>query len=422
MQALELEPLELVIPGSYYDSQIYNGRLYLWKADSSIITIDWNKLIEIIRVSEELKVAFALGFQYGDNLYNNLLLKDAEIKSMIVEKFKLLSKKTIEVSQKTLDNCTVSEENNPLPFPHADSSIHYKTIYIGSKSGVSSSPCNIGSSDAKAIKLWDSPVLSLSASHLTLAMAAGSEGLFDYSLKQNYYEKHSEPCRISEKHSNFARWLYPSIFSSSYFNEGCLADFKVKNKIKSNQQLNQSQEESRVKKSAITARNISLIEKNEGRIQKREFQKNFSSSEIFANRINNEPLKFTWGSYDKICLLTENHIELVRYYPRAKNETKKFVNLGSVKIQNSIGDIISADSSFFGIVLEAEESLLVVNSRLEHKHFGGEPVNWRVFPRSRNYTNQLHIIYDDSLHIYSFTHDYFVNQQSKKIGMAFTTK
>ena len=46
----------------------------------------------------------------------------------------------------------------------------------------------------------------------------------------------------------------------------------------------------------------------------------------------------------------------------------------------------------------------------------GEPVRWRIFPRSTNFTNQLHIIYDDRIEILSFVHDYFVNQKSKLAG------
>jgi len=49
--------------------------------------------------------------------------------------------------------------------------------------------------------------------------------------------------------------------------------------------------------------------------------------------------------------------------------------------------------------------------------FAGEPVNWRIFPRSKHYENQLHIIYNDRLEIISFNHDYFVNQNEKWAGI-----
>jgi hypothetical protein len=47
----------------------------------------------------------------------------------------------------------------------------------------------------------------------------------------------------------------------------------------------------------------------------------------------------------------------------------------------------------------------------------GEPTNWRVFPRSRDYRNHLHIIYEDHVEIVIFTHDYFIDQHTKLAGI-----
>ena len=421
MQTLNLPPLELIIPGAYYDSQIYDGRLYLWTTDDSIITLDWDNLIHNISIDEKLKISLILGFQYGEKLYKDLLFQDSEIQELLIEKFKNLSEQPIEVSNSVLDNYTIIEQENPLPFPHSDSYIHYGTVFVGSQSGVSASRCKYDrqtSLNPKSIKLWDAPVLSLSASHLTLALATGSEGLFDYSLVQRSGEKRNEPRSISSEHSNFARWLYPGIFSSSYFNRGYFADFK---ESKESQYSNEAIQLTLPLFEDTSITKISSLEKDDVKIKKREFQKTYQSNDIFDTRTNEQSSIFTWGSRDKICLVTENSIELVRCFPR-KKEAQKFQSIGSVSGQYFPEDIVSADSSFFGIVLEEEDSLLVINSLRQQQRFLGEPVNWRVFPQSRNYTNQLHIIYEDSIHIYSFNHDYFVDQKKKKIGMSFKTK
>jgi hypothetical protein len=47
----------------------------------------------------------------------------------------------------------------------------------------------------------------------------------------------------------------------------------------------------------------------------------------------------------------------------------------------------------------------------------GEPVNWRVFPRSKHYANHLHVVYDDRLEVWSFNHDYFLDQKKKRLGI-----
>ncbi|MFN6466281.1 MAG: hypothetical protein RMZ41_031315 [Nostoc sp. DedVER02] len=428
MQTLNIKPLEIVIPGSYYDSQIYDGKLYLWKNDGSITTLNWNKLIENINVNENLKLVLKFSVQYGDNLYNNVLFQDSDIKDLILKKFQELVENSIEISYPDLSKLIVSEQNNPLPFPHADSSIHYKTVYVGSQSGVSSSKCAYSRSKSLnpvADKLCDVPVVSLSASHLTLALAAGSEGLFDYYIGKNPSQKRNEPRLILGQHSNFVRWLYPSIFSSSYFNEGYFADFKASKKRKSIKKGYKRQEPQLIPLNILdtdTDENpvsIASLEIGETQITNRDFQKSFSSSEIFTNRDNNNSSIFTWGTHDKICLLTEKYINLVKFHPKGKEQQDKFISLGSIESKELLDDLISADSSFFGIVLEKEDGILVITSLLEYIHFPGEPVNWRLFPKSKNYTNQLHIIYEDRLCIYSFNHDFFVDQENKKIGISF---
>ena len=52
----------------------------------------------------------------------------------------------------------------------------------------------------------------------------------------------------------------------------------------------------------------------------------------------------------------------------------------------------------------------------------GPITRWRVYPRSMNYENHLHVILDDRIEIYSFNHDYFLSQQEKEIGIQFTVE
>ncbi len=61
-----------------------------------------------------------------------------------------------------------------------------------------------------------------------------------------------------------------------------------------------------------------------------------------------------------------------------------------------------------------------MKSNLETLWLEGEPVNWCVFPKSTYYTNQLHVVYEDHLCIHSFNHDYFVNQDTKSVGIMYS--
>jgi hypothetical protein len=425
-----MQAVKVAIPGKFYDSQIYNGRLYLWRIDGSFITVDWDKLVDQITISEELKIVLKFSLRFSDELYGNSLLQDAEVRRLMQSKFKRLSESVIKIKNETLSLCTISEQDNPFPFPHADSTIHYQTIYVGSQSGVSASGCKTaqrnGTLDTTE-KLLDLPVLSLSASHLNLALAAGDEGLFDYSLFQNSIDKYRDPRPLSNNHCNLTRWLYPSIFGSSYFNNGYFADFKTKRKTETVKKDELVQLEG--KRSSSLASGLSEAGENQNKITQyeRKFQSLVSSENIFEQdsfEFDNigsieDGVRFTWGIQDKLCSIARNSIKIAQYSPgsRAKSTTGKFKNLGCIPINDLRGEVISADSSLFGIILEQEDGLLVVGSSLESHFFQGEPVNWRVFPKSKNYSTHLHIVYDDEIHIYAFTDDYFVDQSTKKLGI-----
>jgi len=122
-----------------------------------------------------------------------------------------------------------------------------------------------------------------------------------------------------------------------------------------------------------------------------------------------------------MCLATHESIEVVKYKPQVKRELEqKFSQLGSVEINQDLhGDIISGDSALFGFIVESENGLLVIDSEIRTTWLEGEPTSWRVFPKSKYYTNQLHVIYEKCVCVFSFNHDYFVDQSVKKVGIQY---
>jgi hypothetical protein len=83
------------------------------------------------------------------------------------------------------------------------------------------------------------------------------------------------------------------------------------------------------------------------------------------------------------------------------------------------GEVISGRVAHFGVIIEFEDKIVVLPSKGDPITFEGEPVNWRVFPTSKHYGNQLHIVYEDRIEIISFNHDYFVDQRSKLAGLEY---
>jgi len=184
---------KLTIEGAYYDSQIYAGCLYLWRMDGSLIKVDWEALIKSIEVPEILKFSVECAFLQGEYLYGKrweLLFQDAEVKQLLLRKFQNLAKIEIIFSEAKLQQFVILQQDSPFPFPHADNIIYKYNLYVASQEGVFESATEVKTktkTKTKTIeklvsrKLWDAPVLSISASYGTLALAAGSEGLFDRS-------------------------------------------------------------------------------------------------------------------------------------------------------------------------------------------------------------------------------------------------
>ena len=108
----------------------------------------------------------------------------------------------------------------------------------------------------------------------------------------------------------------------------------------------------------------------------------------------------------------------MRYVPWSDERESKYDLLDTISVASWKGEIVSAGVAVFGTVMEFDNAIVLHLSNGKIKTIKGEPVRWRVFPRSRHYENHLHIIYDDRLEIWSFNHDYFVDQSAKRLGIA----
>jgi hypothetical protein len=110
----------------------------------------------------------------------------------------------------------------------------------------------------------------------------------------------------------------------------------------------------------------------------------------------------------------------MHFNPYAKDEGDKLKPLQAIQLEQWKGDLISAKVASFGTILELENAIVVVRSDGDIQTIPGEPVQWRVFGRSKHYENQLHILYEDRLDIYSFNHDAFVVQKNKTAGSTYS--
>jgi hypothetical protein len=309
-------------------------------------------------------------------------------------KFQRLSRTQLHATEKMLKMAEKGHQDSPCPFPHADLELYQDQLYIGSAYGLYKASCNKRTKypiSTRPEKKWDGPVLGLSASYGTLAMAAGSEGLFELDLGyRTYLGKYQEGLgsqelkQLSPSSCRDCGWAYFSVFASSD-SSGYLAEF-------------------------------SKWSEQGSSIYDREADRHFETVRSALNIFDSEG--YCWGAQDKLCQATPSAIKVVKYEPWASEPVERIHYIGSVDFASWEGEVISAATANFGVIVELENALVVFTSEGGSVTLPGEPVNWRVFPRSRHYENQLHIIYDDRLEILSFNQDYLVNQEEKLLGIS----
>ena len=376
-----MQPLKLTIPGKFWDSQIYAGRLYLFRTDGSLFTLNWDSLIEDWLIDPQHRVAFECAFRRSDYLYKpefSLLFSDEELKRVIERKFASLLVSNLIVDASQLEQAKVGEQDSPFPFPHASCTIYSSQMYTGSQSGLFQASCSKQTKNpvsSRARKMWDGSVFSIAASYNEIAVAAGDDGLFEIPARESSHPEYTPRLEIS---CTFCEWAFQSIFCSSQDRGGYLADFSK-----------------RYSRLEGTSRN---------------FEQVFSAEDIFG------AAGFSWGRQDKFYLASSLGIQVIQYRPW---QDDRVITLETTHKSVERLDVQAGGVAFFGTVLELQDSLLILLSDGNQYVINGDPVSWKIFPRSRHYENHLHVVFEDRLEVYSFNQDYFVDQRSKLFGNSY---
>jgi hypothetical protein len=398
-----VQPLRLIIPGRYWDSQIYKGRLYLFGRDADVRTIDWDKLISEWNVEKRLRLALDCAFRRSDYLYGNkwsLLFADEEMRELVQAKFRDLAADMLEISSERMERFTVGRQDSPFPFPHADSTMYRDHLYAASRKGVFRA--KLSKRNKKPVgrtgeREWDAPTLAVAAKYHSLALAAGDAGLFELHLSGDGWGPSARdgPVQLAKLNCVDCNWAFYSIYGSSHVGPGYLAAFK--NEREPNQEM-----------------------------RTREFLQLLRDDTIFHNS------GYSWGNQDKLCQVSDGQVRIMRYQPWQGDVQNSFEDLGGIDMTaRSLdfteiglapwkGGVVSGGIALFGTIVECQNAVVVIPSQGAVITLPGEPVNWRVFPRSVQYENQLHLIYEDKMEILSFNHDYFVDQNEKRSGIKYT--
>lgn len=401
-----MQPVKISIKGDYYDCQIYRGRLYLWTFDGSLKVYNWNELVQSFIKKETDKIAMTFCFLDGNYLYKSSLIelfKDSDFKNILLQKFNQIEKLNLYLEEKDLQKFLFREQETPTGIIPTDTEIYGNKLYFIHEKGLYSGSAHRNKSDKFAVssrpkKIWDCNLLSIKANkYPQLALSGGDEGLFELNLASNLpnnllrVEKKSPIFQISKNHSSFSNYSYLNIYNTSLVKKSFLAQFKW-----------------------ITEKGKNNIE-----VPIRNFDSNISDKDIFE--INNDTHFLSWGIEDKIYKARNGGFDIIKlnYYADVEKGEKKFTKLNSINLHAWKGEVINGGTAYFGNIIECENALIITQSNGENLTIPGPITRWRVYPRSMNYENHLHVILDDKIEIYSFNHDYFVNQIEKRIGIQF---
>lgn len=378
-----MQPLKIALPGQFWDSQIYRGKLYLFGRDGDLVVVNWDALLDDLGVGPEDALALRCAFKTSDLLYSPRLadvLSDPELLPIMRRKFARLSEIPLEIGRQAFERHIFKRQRNPFPFPHSDCTIYYNKMYVGGPSGVWSATCAKVSGNpvsSRPTKSWDAPVFAVAALYRALACAAGDDGLFELDLQGI----ETEPAAVSTRNCVDCHWTFESIYGSSHLAPGFLAEY------------------AKVSEDDYTF--------------ERKFERIVDESDIFHDT------GYSWGTQDKLCQASEGKVRVVRYGPSSSAVPERLQQVQTITLDAWKGDVVSGKLAVFGAIVECDAAIVVALSDETVITLPGEPVNWRVFPKSIRYENHLHIVYDDYLLIASFNQDYFVDQSQKRLGIKY---
>ena len=401
-----MQPIKITLKGDYYDCQIYRGRLYLWTFDGDLKVYNWKELVQSFIKKETDNIAMTFCFLDGNYLYKSSLIelfKDKDFKNLLLKKFKEIEKPTFELSIVELEKYIFGQQETPTGILPTDTEIYSNKLYFINENGLFSGSAHRAKSEkypvsSKPSKLWDCNLLSLKANkYPQLALSGGDEGLFELNMASSLpsnlerIEQRSPIFQVSKNHSSFSNYSYLNIYNTSLVENSFLATFKW---------------------------NITKDNNNKEK-PLRDYDTYINDKTIFD--VKNKKHFVSWGIEDKLYKATEGGFEIIKInnYANAEKGEKQFNRLKTVDFNAWKGNVINGGTAYFGNIVECENALIIIQSDSKILTIPGPITKWRIYPRSMNYENHLHVILDDRIEIYSFNHDYFLNQENKEIGIEF---
>lgn len=377
-----MQAVELRIPGEYWDSFVYDNFLYLFTQNGDIEVYNWDRLLQSLAISTNYWPIFWQFMARGRAWYKpelQTLLASPPLRQQIDEVRQAVTSKPYSISSRQLRQALTRTAPSPA-HPHTDVEAFYNYLYLSSSAGVHyASLKRVLESDFDLIN--DIPTFRVACSYGTMALAAGSEGIFEQILmSERYAPERYDPVQLSDRTCIACSWAsFDVIATAGPRNAGYVAAFSAPRRDQS------GLKEERHLIGLVDADD--LFSTSDGLL--------FGAADLLVLATNSALLIDGWNPYKR----RENGI--------GTDVNSSLLTRREIKVERLKGVAIDAAATVFGIVIELEDSLLVIGVDGSFKRLR-EPVNWRCFPRSQRYLNQMHVTYDDHVRIYGFIDDYFI--------------
>lgn len=357
---MNMERVSVEIEGDYLCSFIYSGVLILVDSDFFLHAYSWEDVVLASLKGVDAFERFSIA-----NYFKNSSSKKIPQKGRGKQYF---------LDKRELSNCYVcSTEIGVWP---SDINIYKNRIYVSSDEGVDIIDFNWSqgrvASFCHAIKIWKESAFSISTNdYFRLAIAAGKSGVLSFVPKNR---------EVSER--DISQLLPTTCVDCDWQNEYLIAN-TVNDGV-----------------SVFQFRPIPQQNEFNGSVQ--EYWKIVNEikrqpPEICnIDRIGGEKVINSWFAGEKLFYLTDSMG--VGFVLRSELEQARSANTNNIRQIDEADSIIASRTASFGTVIELENSLKVLGRESIYS-LDDEFTTWRVFPRSRNFANQLHVIKDQQISV-----------------------
>lgn len=351
--------ITLNIEGEYWDYLVKYNELILWTYDGKVEIYDWERFInDIAQRMKNFMIYALLQGKYKDKISSLGFLEKFNIQDRLIENLE------ISILKKELNPYLLREYD--IPFHNLAISIdsYNNDLYINTEDGLYTMNRSYLTNKQK---LWDNPLYDMKVGkHGRLAMSAGDDGVFEYSLPSKqltFINPKNEIDRnihsLSKKHSNTVGWIENDIYSTSTLEEAFLVPSS--NNYKKFYTFDSVIEESNIFKS-----------------------------------YKRKTHEISWTSQNKLYRVYDyNKLEIVNYDVEDNQKINFYSNF--IKFMAWKGNIIAGSSTKFGTIVECENALVLLFDNNKFLNIPGDIIRWKTYDRYHRYSNILGIIFEDKI-------------------------